>query len=224
MWCTPSGMIMIAVGAGLMIAAVVLGYGIQPEMAELGMEGYQAQSGVMGSLSFVLFAFGFPLGVGITAIGAMRGGGTPWRRLLWFAALVMGGVLSAVLVPLIFGRTLGGAFFGSGGIIILVLVLITTWFWGANRARLPQGARFSEDLKGGGYICFAMAAWNLCGLGDMPSFVLSPETMLAVGSLPFAVGQMKSVMVLLLLGWALTALGQRAALRQAARADGVRTP
>lgn len=213
MWCNPSGMILFGVGAGLMIATVVLGYGIQPEVAKLGMDAFQAQSGVMGSLSFGLFAFGFPLGIGLVAIGAMRGGGTPWRRLLWGGALVACGVVSAALVPLLFGRSLGGAFFGAGGIIILVLVLATTWFWGANRARLPEGSRISTDLKGGGYVCFAMAAWNLCGVGDMPSFALAPETMLAVGSQPFAVGQMKAIMVLLVVGWALTALGHRAALK-----------
>lgn len=211
MWCNPSGLIMFAVGAGLMIAAVALGYGIQPDVAKLGMEAYHEQSGVMGSARFVLFTFGFPLGVGIVAIGALRGGGTPWRRLVWFGALVVCGVSAAVLVPLLFGRSLGGAFFGTGGILILVLVLVTTWFWGARRAKLPQGARTSADLQGGGYVCFAMAAWNLCGVGDMPSFALAPDTMLAVGSQPFAVGQMKAIMALLVLGWALTALAYRKA-------------
>jgi hypothetical protein len=212
MWCNPSGFLIFAAGAALMIAAVALGYGIQPEVAELGMDAYRARSGAAGSLSFVLFAFGFPLGVGVVAIGAARGSGTSWPRLAWFAALVMGAVSTAVLVPLVFGRSLGGGFFGAGGILILVLVLATAWFWGADRARMPAGSRTPADLKGGGYVCFAMAAWNLCGVGDMPSFALSPETMLAVGSQPFAVGQMKAIMALLVIGWALTAIGHRLAL------------
>lgn len=213
MWCNAPGMIIFAVGAGLMIAAVWLGYGMQPEVAKLGMDAYMARSGLMGSLGFVLFAFGFPLGVGLVAIGAMRGSGTPWRRLAWFAVLVLGGVTAAVVVPLVFGRSLGGAFFGTGGIAILILVLATTWFWGAGRARLPQGARLATDLKGGGYVCFAIAAWNLCGVGDMPSFALSPEIMMDVGSRPFAVGQMKAIMALLTVGWGLTAIGHRMALK-----------
>ncbi len=215
MWCNPSGMIMFGVGTGLMIVAVALGYAIQPDVATLGMEAYRAEAGVMGTVAFVMFAFGFPMGIGLVAIGAMRGSGTPWRRLAWCGALVAFAVSSVVLVPLGFGRSLGGGFFGAGGILILALVLATAWFWGACRARMPQGSRISTDLKGGGYLCFAMAAWNLCGLGDMPSYALSPETMLAVASQPFAVGQMKAIMVLLVVGWALTALGHRVALKQA---------
>ena len=38
----------------------------------------------------------------------------------------------------------------------------------------------------------------------MPAYALLPERMLATGSGDFATGQMKAVMLLLLLGWLLT--------------------
>ena len=70
------------------------------------------------------------------------------------------------------------------------------------------------DLQGAGYLCFAISAWNLCGIGGMPSFALEPTRMLALGSRSFAVGQMKVVMALLVLGWFFTALGYRKARRE----------
>ena len=45
----------------------------------------------------------------------------------------------------------------------------------------------------------AAAAWNLCGSAAMPSFLLMPERMAELETLPFAIGQMKSVLALLAL-------------------------
>ncbi len=58
-----------------------------------------------------------------------------------------------------------------------------------------EAARTAADLQAGGYLWFAVAAWNLCGVGGMPSFALYPQKMLSFDSQFFAVAQMKVVMV-----------------------------
>ena len=64
-----------------------------------------------------------------------------------------------------------------------------------------------------GYLCFALAAWNLCGVGVIPGMALYPEKMLALEPRFFAVAQMKAVMAFFLLGWIFTVIGIRKFIR-----------
>ena len=50
----------------------------------------------------------------------------------------------------------------------------------------------------------------------MPSFGLEPNIMLAMGSQAFAVGQMKAIMALFMLGWIFPLLGLRLAGKRSA--------
>ncbi len=156
---------------------------------------------------FLGFAFGVPLGIGISVLGLLSRSGASARRMLISMGVLLAGVLAAGLVPEIWGRELHTRFFGMGGYSIILLVFGVIWFWGRYRAALTRAARNGADLQGIGYLCFALAAWNLCGAATMPSFALEPEMMLAMGSQAFAIGQMKTVMVLFVLGWLSTLLG-----------------
>jgi hypothetical protein len=69
------------------------------------------------------------------------------------------------------------------------------------------------DLQGVGYLCFALAAWNLCGAATMPAFALEPEMMLTMGTQAFAIGQMKTIMLLFISGWLSSLLGFWASVR-----------
>ena len=124
---------------------------------------------------------------------------------------------AAYLVPVVFGREPDALFFGLGGYFILCLVVVILWLWRSYRVRLSKGRRLAVDLQIGGLLCFAVASWNLCGVGDMPSFALWPEKMLLLDTRGFAIGQLKSVMILLLSGWLLTAMGLFSALRVGSR-------
>lgn len=211
MWSNHKGVIAFYCGTIVMFIAVILGNTIQAEVSTIGIDAYTAQHGFIGWVKFLLFAFGFPLGIGIAAIGVMLASGTTWGRLFWFSILVALGSLTTLLIPLLLGRDASATFFGTGGYVILLLIVISFWFWGAHRAKLPQVAHLATDLQGAGYLCFAMVAWNLCGVGGMPSFSLDPERMMALVTQQFAIGQMKSVMVLIILGWLFTLLGYRKA-------------
>ncbi len=204
-----------ATGLLVVLGSILAGGLIQEELKTLGDQAFLARHGAGGWLVFLSFGFGFPLGVAICASGMFMASesSTVKRVVFILTALII--ALSAILVPGIAGRAPSPLFFGTGGYIILLLVLVTIWLWGRHRASLSPQARTGADLQGAGYLCFAIVAWNLCGLGGLPSFALDPEKMLATGSRGFAIGQMKSIMVVLVAGWLLTAAGYRKILQDA---------
>jgi len=202
-----------AIGLVVVLGSVLAGGLIQDELEALGDQAFLARHGATGWLAFLSFAFGFPLGMAVCATGMFMASEPATGKRLLFALTALVVALSAILVPGIAGRAPSPYFFGTGGYIILALVLVTLWWWGKHRACLPPQARVGADLQGAGYLCFAVVAWNLCGFGGMPSFALDPEKMLATGSRGFAIGQMKSIMVALVAGWLLTAIGYRKTLK-----------
>ncbi len=212
-WPNSGGIWIFCAGLIFMISAVLTGNIIQPEVGKLGMDAYLAQNGASGWLGFMLFAFGFPLGLCICATGLFAASGGKGVGLLPFGILLLTAALLPVLVPLLLGRQPIAAFFGTAGYILLLLIVVTLWLWGLHRNGLKAAERTAADFQGAGYICFAMAAWNLCGVGGMPAYALTPARMLATGSRDFATGQMKTVMLLLLLGWLLTLFGYYQAAR-----------
>jgi hypothetical protein len=203
-----SGAILFGAGAALMGLAVILGKYFLTELHQLGLIGFEAAYGSRGMLKFLLFALGFPLGAGLAVLGMLVRAGAPAARVALFAAAAVLGAFGSVLVPLAFGTRPSPAYFGTGGIVIMLLALATAWFWGKHRARLAEAsARTAADLQALGYLCFALAAWNLCGVGGMPGFALYPDKMIALDARDFAVGQMKVVMAFFVAGWLFTALG-----------------
>jgi hypothetical protein len=202
-----------AFGLLVVLTSVIAGNLIQDELVSQGDQAFLASHGAAGWLGFFTFAFGFPLGMAICATGMFMASEPAAGKRLLFTITALLVALSAILVPGVAGRAPSAYFFGTGGYIILGLVLATLWLWGRYRASLPPEARLGADLQGAGYLCFAIVAWNLCGLGGMPSFALDPEKMLATGSRGFAIGQMKSIMVALVVGWILTAVGYRMSLK-----------
>ena len=201
------------IGLAVVFCSIVAGGLLKDELLRLGDQAFLARHGAAGWLAFLSFGFGFPLGIAVCTSGMYIASETSTGKRVVFISGALLIALSAILVPGIAGRAPSPLFFGSGGYIILLLVLVTFWLWGKHRASLPPKARIGADLQGAGYLCFAVVAWNLCGLGGMPSFALDPEKMLATGSRGFAIGQMKSIMVALVVGWLLTLAGYRKMLQ-----------
>ena len=208
------GVIVYLIGLTLMIGDVLYGKQIQPDVATLGIAGVQTKYGDSGGVKLLLFAFSFPLGMGISFVGAALFGGTANARAGRLGAIAPLLVLAPILIPAIFGTQHSPSYFGYGGMAILVLVAAALWFWGQHRVRLAEPMRTAADLQGLGLLAFALAAWNLCGFGGMPSFAIYPDKMIALNAIPFAVGQLKAVMALFILGWIFTVLGFYRATRQ----------
>ena len=202
-------------GLALMALSAVMGKIVQPDLAELGIDGLLRARGMPGMVPAMIFFFAFPLGLVVSLVGAAGMRRTFHARTWLFALLAVPAIAVVVLVPQLFGREPSPEYFGSGGLAILVLAGATIYYWGSYRARQPASRHAALDLQAVGYLCFALAAWNTCGVGGAPSFALAPEKMLALEARDFAVGQLKSVMAFVVLGWLFTALGFFKAARSA---------
>jgi hypothetical protein len=209
------GVWLFAGGGVVTLLSVTLGNSMQAELRSLPVDTLMQQHGLV-SLKFLAFAFGLPLGIELSLLGALMGSENSPGRFWFFLSVGVAAVSAASLVPALWGRQLSSMFFGTGGYSIMLLVLGSIWYWGLYRARLPQASRLAVDLQGMGHLCFAIAAWNICGAATMPSFALEPDIMLAMGSQAFAVGQMKAIMALFIFGWLFTLLGLRLAGKHSA--------
>jgi hypothetical protein len=197
-----------------MIMSVVTGNTLQADITTLGIDNYLSRNGTGGGLRFMMFAFGFPAGLVVSATGLLATSEDRISHILPFGLLLLLACLMPALTLKLLGTERNTGFFGIAGYILMLLTIITMWHWSAHRRTLDKGLRRSADLQGAGYACFAMAAWNLCGVGGMPSFALDPEHMIAAGSRGFATAQMKAVMLLIILGWLLTLLGYRTSVNR----------
>ena len=212
-----AGVLIFFTGLVVMAGSAVMGEVLQSELYAIGIDGFRQAHGTAGMISALAFFFSFPVGLVICLMGAVNMrrslGGNIWS----YALLAIPGVALVVLVPWLFGRELGDNYFGAGGIAILLLVAATIYYWGSFRARQPASRHAALDLQAIGYLCFALAAWNSCGFGSVPSFALFPDKMIALGTRAFAIGQLKSIMAFFVLGWLFTTLGFLKASRSAPR-------
>ena len=202
-----AGILVFLAGLTVMALSAIMGKVLQSRLFELGMTGFQQDHGLTGMVPAMVFFFGYPVGWVICLMGAVTMSKSLTGRIWPFALLAIPGIAVVILVPMIFGRGLSASYFGIGGILILVLSAASVYYWGSYRAQQPGSRHAALDLQAIGYLCFALAAWNSCGFGSVPSFALFPEKMIALGSRDFAVGQLKSIMAFFVLGWLFTMLG-----------------
>jgi hypothetical protein len=202
-----AGVLVFFAGLTVMTLSAVMGKVLQSRLFEVGITGFQQDHGIAGMVLAMVFFFSFPAGLVICLMGAVTMSKSLTGRVWPFALLAIPGVAVVILVPMVFGRELSPSYFGIGGVSILVLSAATIYYWGSYRSRQPGSRHAALDLQAIGYLCFALAAWNSCGFGSVPSFALFPEKMIALGSRDFAVGQLKSIMAFFVLGWLFTMLG-----------------
>jgi hypothetical protein len=205
------GVALYVVGVLVMVGDVWIGKTIQAEVTALGLAGIEARDGERGLVKILVFAFSYPLGVALCLMGAALRANvatTLMGRIGGFALLVL---LVPLLSPAVLGKQHSPQFFGLGGITLLGLTALALWYWGKFRARVSAALRPAADWQGLGVFAFALAAWNLCGVGGMPGFAIYPDQVNKLQSLPFVVPQLKAVMALLILGFLFTTLGLRRA-------------
>lgn len=200
------GSIIFLFGIAFILATVLLGYQLEPVLQKKTLQQLtQSQDPMMAMV--LIFAFGFPLGVVALFAGVLIICRENLSKTITIIAIGVLLVSLAAVVPAVFGREIDAIYFGAGGWAILLSVIISFWFWAQHRSRLEASARAVSDLKALGYVCFALAAWSVCGFATMPSFALYPEKMIELGARPFAIGQLKAVMAYFVLGWIFTAAG-----------------
>ncbi len=201
------GATILITGIILMIISVVTGKLLVPVIKEIGLIDYLSKYGRKGTYIFTLFSAGFPIGAGISIVGAAILSDANRKSIWWYAWLLILAALIISLIPRIFGGDHSPGYFGIGGILIILLFLAFSWFWSRNRHKLDTKSQIAADLKMAGYFFFLLAGWELCGLGGIPFFALYPEKMLYFNTLPFAVAQTKLIMALFIMAWIFTSIG-----------------
>jgi hypothetical protein len=170
-----------------------------PAANQFGMEAY---SGLLG----FLWGLSVPVGAFIVAIGAALIARVE-RRVVWLLVLLFL-IIAAFKITFSSGQMVP-AFFGIGGGLITLFFLGSTWHWAKNRPTLARAGKTGSDLRMVGFIFFVLAAWYLCAIFGMANYVLRPELAdkfsVPIGS---TINSATVVMVLLVLGWAFTFLGQ----------------
>jgi hypothetical protein len=158
-----------------------------------------------------VWALAVPLGSVLVLLGAALLAQVE-RRL--FGALVIGGFIFAAWR--VFGTTsrMLPPLFGIGGGLITLFFLGLLWSWVRSRPTLSGPEKTGSDLRAIGYLFFVVAAWDLCGLLGIPTFLLRPEQAQEF-AIPasFAISMASTILVLLVLGWAFMFFGQWIAVR-----------
>ncbi len=148
-------------------------------------------------IRYLLWAYSFKLGIFFITIGAFLKTRISKKLLALF---ILGGLvyigLAYVTIPGPFSL-----FFGIGGGIMTVLIIILIQRLAAERENPVINTETAVDFKIIGYFFFAMATYNLCPLLGVKCFALEPEKMIAYGLQSQAASFASHVLIELVLGW-----------------------
>ncbi len=156
-------------------------------------------------IRYLVWAYSFKLGVFFVGTGALMRASIPARR---FWLMVSGGILYLLLayVPIYGPRSL---FFGIGGSLITILLVLILMRWAKQRGGLEESEKVSADYRLIGYFFFAMATYNLCPLLGVKAFGLYPDKMIRFGLQTEAASFASHIMTELVFGWFFIFLSHR---------------
>ena len=196
-----SSKIMLVIALLIVIGLFFLGDSLAPQIKQLGMSQYIQQNKWQGGLFVFGFVFAFPVGLLLIVLAGLFNGKVTGKFLFLLIHVVLLGALLVMIWPFIAGRENSVSYFGFSGGLLLVLIFSVGWFWSQQRINCKPGHEKIVDLRGSSYFFFALATWNMCGVAGMPGFALYPERSLEVNAYPFIIGQVKVVMLYLVLAW-----------------------
>jgi hypothetical protein len=154
---------------------------------------------------YLVWAYSFKLGVFFIGLGVLLRTSIPTRR---FWLIAGGGILYLLLAytPVPGPYPL---FFGIGGSLITILLVLIFLRWAKERSGLKELEKKSADYRLIGYFFFAMATYNLCPLMGVKTFGLYPEKMIRFGLEAEAASFASRIMIELVLGWFFIFLSHR---------------
>jgi len=198
-------------GFVLLVCSIILGYNISDAVKQSGLLAFQHANPPFNSILFFSFAFFFPVGILFLFVGGIKLCHKQGLRLIVFIVLAL--LLSLIMLswPAIVGRTMLPMYFGFSGLIMLSLIMLVIWQWAHYRHRASHGIRRALDFKALGYFCFALAAWNTCGMLSLPGYGIYPDVFQQQFNYNFIVGQAKVIMLYFILAWLFTFIGMRIA-------------
>jgi hypothetical protein len=172
-----------------------------PEANQIGSEAFG------GFLGF-LWVASVPLGAFIVAFGAALSAQVE-RRALWLHIFLAVAFTAWRVTTVGTTSQLVPAIYGIGGGLITLFFIGSAWHWGKIRPRLSGSDKTGSDLRMVGSVFFVAAAWDLCAIFGVSSFVLRPE-LADKFDVPLGktITTASGILVLLVLGWGFTYFGQ----------------
>ena len=148
-------------------------------------------------IRYLLWAYSFKLGIFFVSIGVLLKTFIPTAR---FWLMVSGGMIYLLLayVPLPGPYPI---FFGIGGGLITILLVLIFLNWSDEHNRLDDRDKTAADYRLMGYFFFAMATYNFCPLMGVKAFGLYPEKMIRYNLQQEAASFASRIMIELVLGW-----------------------
>jgi hypothetical protein len=148
-------------------------------------------------IRYLLWAYSFKLGIFFVGLGVLLKTSIPTAR---FWLMVSGGMIYLLLayVPLPGPYPL---FFGIGGGLITILLVLIFLNWSDEHNRLDDRDKTAADYRLIGYFFFAMTTYNLCPLMGVKAFGLYPEKMIRYNLQQEASSFASRIMIELVLGW-----------------------
>jgi hypothetical protein len=156
---------------------------------------------IWGASRTILWMFSFHLGAFCLAYAALRARGGAIRTFRrWFVA---GAIVWIAFwaIPSLPGPYTG--FFAATGIIILTMIVAI--FWRLRQDGSYFGAFQSGEWQVAGYFFFALATWDMCGLGSVGG-ILHPGSEMRAASQTLVVAQTTKLILELAIAWVLTAI------------------
>jgi hypothetical protein len=186
-----------------LVYTVAGGAWLKLDLGRLGADAFLEAKGAIGGLGLYLWLFSLPLGMILGVLGVAIGVRAPAGRIWGFGIVSLLVLMVPITVASILGKSVP-AFFGTGGILIEVFLVLLLWYWSRTRTSLEGKQAWAADLRLAGYAFFAFATWNLCGIGAQPIFLLQPEKLVEFNTQPLALQMMYAMMTYLVVGWGLT--------------------
>lgn len=156
-------------------------------------------------IRYVLWAYSFKLGMFFVGIGVLHRASIPSRRFRF----VLGGGILYLLVAYIPVPGPYPHFFGIGGSLITLLLVLIFLHWAREYDRLADSAKPAALYRLIGYFFLAMATYNLCPLMGVKAFGLYPEKMIRFGLEREAASFASRIMIELVVGWFFVFLSHR---------------
>ncbi len=191
------------IGILFLLNAVIGRYVVLPghlsslEAGRGGLEAAGREIPLWKIIRYLVWAYSFKLGVFFIGIGVLLRASVPTSR---FWVMVGGGILY-LLVAYVPVPGPYSPFFGIGGGLITVLLVLIFVGWARERVHLEGVERNSADCRLVGYFFFAMATYNLCPLMGVKTFGLYPDKMIRFGLEAEAASFASRIMIELALGW-----------------------
>jgi len=158
---------------------------------------------IIGAIKTILWMFSFQLGIYFTLLGILK---LLSVKKSIFLSSVVGGLIWLMIagIPKLPGPY--RLFFAISGFIVLILIISVLFYWYKNQKIANELFNISSYYKLIGYVFFALASWDICGLGTTGR-ILDIDTAIKAGTQGLIITQTTKIMFEFLFAWMFSFIG-----------------